>query len=208
MSQLEVLEVKSRDVFGKRRIRRMRAGGLVPAVLYGHQQEALPLCVEANAMMMLLRRGHQIVNLQGVANCEALVKEVQWNVWGNEILHVDFTRIDANEKIEVVIPVVLKGDAVGLREGGVVELLIHEVRVSCSASNVPDELVIRVGDLGLGQSISLEDITLPEGVELDLPADSVFVHCVEKKEEVLESSEITGAEPEVIARKKEEGAEE
>lgn len=205
MSELVVLEVKVRDTFGKRRIRRLRADGLVPANLYGHKQDPVNLMVDAGALSMVIRKGHQIVKLSGEATDEALIKEVQWNVWGNEILHVDFARIDANEKIRVTVPVVLKGDAVGVREGGVVEVLIHELEVECSALNVPDSIIINVSELALDQHIAVADVKFPEGVAVDLAADAVLVHCVEKKEDVDLTSEAAadGSEPEVIARKKE-----
>lgn len=203
MSELEVLEVKVRDTFGKRRIRRLRAGGFVPANLYGHKQDAVSLEVDAAALFMLLRRGHQIVKLSGAVEDEALIKEVQWNVWGNEILHVDFTRINANEKVKVVVPVVIKGEAAGLREGGVVELLIHEVEIECGALSIPENVVINVTKLGKGQSLTAADITLPEGVTAELAADAVVAQCVEKNEDVdMTSGAVDGAEPEVIARKK------
>ena len=203
MAQLEVLEVKVRDTFGKRRIRRLRATGMVPANLYGHKQETVNLMIDEAAMKMILRRGHQIVKLTGASSDEALIKEVQWNVWGNEILHVDFTRINANETVKATVPVVLKGDAAGLREGGVIETLIHEVEVECSAFNMPENIVISVTNLGLGQQITAADLKLPEGVTTDLAADTVMVVCVTKQEEVdMTSAVVDGAEPEVIARKK------
>lgn len=205
MAQLEVLEVKVRDTFGKRRVRRLRAGGLIPANLYGHKQDAVNLMVDEAAMKMILRHGHQIVQLAGACTDEALIKEVQWNVWGNEILHVDFARINANETVKATVPVVLKGDAAGLREGGVVETLIHEVEVECSALNMPENIVVNVKDLGLGQQITVADITLPEGVTVELAADAVVVACVAKQEEVdMTSGAVDGSEPEVIARKKAE----
>lgn len=203
MAQLEVLEVKVRDTFGKRRVRRLRATGMVPANLYGHKQETVNLMIDEATMKMILRRGHQIVKLTGASSDEALIKEVQWNVWGNEILHVDFTRINANETVKATVPVVLKGDAAGLREGGVIETLIHEVEVECSAFNMPENIVISVTNLGLGQQITAADLKLPEGVTTDLAADTVMVVCVTKQEEVdMTSAVVDGAEPEVIARKK------
>ena len=208
MSELEVLKVKNRDTFGKRRIRRLRDGGLVPANLYGHGQAAVSISVDAAEVGHLIRHGHHIVNLQGDVQGEALVKEVQWNTWGTEILHIDFARIDVNEKVQLTVPVVLKGDAPGLREGGVVEQLIHEVVVECSAVNVPDEIIVRVNELNLNEHITQAEVALPEGVTVDLAGDTLMVHCVEKREELPEeAADATGAEPEVIARKKEEEAE-
>ena len=209
MSELEVLEVKVRDTFGKRRIRRLREDGFVPANLYGHKQDAVNLMIDEVAMNNIIRRGHQIVKLAGAVADEALIKEVQWNVWGNQILHVDFARIDANEKIQVVVPVVLKGDAPGIREGGVVELLVHEVTIECSALNIPDNILVHVGELKLDQQLTLADVKLPEGVKVDLADDAVIVHCIEKKEEEeVAAAPADGTEPEVIARKKEEETEE
>ncbi len=202
MSELEVLEVKVRETFGKRRIRRLRAGGFVPANLYGHKQETVSLMVDEVAIGNILRHGHQIVKLAGASNDEALIKEVQWNVWGNEILHVDFTRIDANEKIKVVVPFVMKGEAAGVREGGVLEMLIHEVEVECSATNVPENIVVNVSDLTIGSQLTVANIAFPEGVVADLVADAVVVSCVVKNEEVAAAEEAGVGEPEVIARKK------
>ncbi|MDO4583624.1 MAG: 50S ribosomal protein L25 [Planctomycetia bacterium] len=209
MSALEVLEVKVRDTFGKRRVRRLRANGWIPAILYGHGQEVVNLSIPEKNLMTLMRHGHHIVNLSGEANGEALVKEVQWDVWGKEILHVDFTRINANEKIQLTVPVVLRGEAAGLKEGGVVDQLVHEVEVECSASNTPDEVVVRVSDLALGQNITVADVELPAEVKMLLPAETVLVQCHEKVEVEIElAAEVTGAEPEVIARKKETEEEE
>lgn len=203
MSELEVLEVKVRDTFGKRRIRRLRADGFVPANLYGHKQETVSLQVDAAALFMLLRRGHQIIKLSGACTDEVLIKEVQWNVWGNEIFHVDFTRINANEKLTVTVPVVLKGEAAGVREGGVVEVLVHEVEVECSAVNVPDNVTVSVAKLGLGQQITVADAALPAGITINAAAETVLIQCVAKNEEVnMETGAADGAEPEVIGRKK------
>jgi len=204
MAQLEVLEVKVRNTFGKRRIRRLRESGLIPANLYGHKQDPVNLAIDAGAMNMIIRRGHQIVKFAGDCTDEALIKEVQWNVWGNEILHVDFARIDANEKIKVTVPFVLKGDAVGIREGGVVEQLIHEAEVECSALNIPDALIVNISELALNQHVTVADVKMPEGVTCDLAADAVVVACVVKKEEVEAAAEAAEGEPEVIARKKAE----
>lgn len=209
MSALEVLEVKVRDTFGKRRVRRLRASGLIPAILYGHGQDAVNLSIPEKNLSTLIRRGHHIVNLSGEANGEALLKEVQWDVWGKEILHVDLTRINANEKIQLTVPVVLRGDAAGLKQGGVVEQLVHEVEVECSASNTPDEVFVRVGELELGQAITVADVELPAEVKILLSAETILVQCHEKVEmEIQPAAEVTGAEPEVIARKKEAEEEE
>ena len=208
MSELVKLEVKVRDTFGKRRIRRLRESGFIPACLYGHGQNPVNLSVATIALKNVLRHGHRILNLSGDGvSSEVLVKEVQWDTWGIEVLHVDFARIDANERITVTVPVVLKGEAAGLKEGGVVEQHVHDVEIECSAINMPESIIVRVGDLALDGSLSFNDVTLPEGVTIALAPETVIVSCYEKKEIDLEAEAIPGAaEPEVIARKKEEEA--
>ena len=209
MSELVSLNVEVRETFGKRRVRRMRADGFVPANLYGHGQEPVSLSIPVDAIANVVRQGHKLLNLTGGAQSEVLIKEVQWDVWGKEILHVDFARVDANERLTVTVPVVLKGDAVGRREGGVVEQHLHEIEIECSALNMPEHIIVRVNDLALNAAITLADVALPEGVTTELPAETVIVSCNPKKEvEEVAEGEAAAAEPEVIGKKKAEEEEE
>jgi len=200
------LAVESRDTIGKRRNRRLRRSGKIPAVLYGHGLENVPLCVDAEALTSAIRHGSRLVGLTGAVNESAFIRELQWDTWGTHIIHVDFTRISEHEIVEVRVNVELRGEAPGVREGGVVKQLIHEVELACPASAIPERIAVNINHLKLGESIALANLPLPEGAKI-LAADleAVVVHCdlpVEMPEEV--AAEAAPGEPEVIGAKEKE----
>jgi large subunit ribosomal protein L25 len=149
------------------------------------------------------------VNLIGALSESAFIRELQWDTYGTHVLHVDLTRISAHEKVEVEVPVELRGEAPGVREGGVVEQLVHQVRIDCPAGSIPDRLIVKINHLKLGDAITGAALELPANAQLLADPEDVIVHCivpVAKAEEVL--VEAAPGEPEVIGeRKKEEGEE-
>jgi large subunit ribosomal protein L25 len=147
-----------------------------------------------------------VVQLQGAAKGQALLQEVQWDTFQQHILHVDLLRVDAKELITVDVPVVLRGQAPGENEGGVIELLVHTLEIETSVANVPDQLHMNINDLHLGGSLKAEDIEdMPAGATVVGNVGATIVQCVEptvipEEEEVG----ITGAEPEIIGEKEDE----
>jgi len=124
-------------------------------------------------------------------------------------LHVDFTRISAHEKVQVEVPVEMRGEAPGLKEGGVVEQLLHQVQLECEATAIPDKLQVNVNHLNVEESITVGQLEIPPGAVVHGDPDEVVVQCVvplEVEEEEAPAEAV--AEPEVIGRKKEEEAEE
>lgn len=205
----EELNVELRQTRGKRNSRRMRNAGKIPAVLYGHGLECVDLSVPREAFNLVVRHGSRVVMLTGGVSEQAQVKEVQWNTWGNEVLHVDFTRVSADEKIEVTLPVELLGEAPGVKEGGIVEQLLHEVTLECPATAVPERLSVSLNHLALSGSITVSDLSIPAGARFLSDPSSIVVHCVEPtaaEEEVV--SEMGAIEPEVIGQKRTEESEE
>jgi large subunit ribosomal protein L25 len=207
----EQLTVKLREIQGKLNNRRLRRSGSVPAVLYGHGLENVKLQVPEEALGNALRHGSRLVELVGGVNESAFIRDLQWNTWGTQVLHVDFTRISADEEVEVTLTIELRGEAPGVREGGVVEHLIHQIEIACPAGAIPEKLKVNINHLKLEDKILLSQLELPQGARLltdDLEA--VMVQCVVPAELPEEGEGATGeAEPEVIgAKKEEEGAEE
>jgi large subunit ribosomal protein L25 len=201
----EAIAVEKRDLTGKRNNRRLRRSGYVPAILYGHGLENLSLKVNEHDLAAVIRHGSRVVDLTGAANESALIRQVAWDTFGLEILHVDFTRVSADERIEVKVPIELKGQAAGAKEGGVVELLIHEVEIECPALKIPDKIVVNINELKIEDSLTTSDLVLPEGVKLLSHEGEVVVHCVLPKEEAEAAPEVAApGEPEVIGRKPEE----
>jgi len=205
----EVLNVALRETRGKRNARRNRRNGSLPAVLYGHGLEAVSLLVKAEEFEAAVRHGVRVVKLAGAVDEQAFVRALQWDTWGTHVLHVDFTRISEHEKVEVRVAVALRGEAPGLKAGGVLKQLIHEVEIECEATAIPEKLFVSVNHLGLGQSITVGQLELPPGIVIFAEPDAVVVECVEPVEEAEEAAAGPAeGEPEVIGRKKEEGEEE
>ncbi len=198
----EQMLVELRDQRGKMNNRRLRRSGKIPAVLYGHGQENVCLHVSAETLSSALRHGSRLVDLTGAVNESAFIRETQWDTWGTHVLHVDFTRISADEVVEVSLNIELRGEAPGVREGGVVNQLIHSVNISCPAGAIPDKLQVNINHLKLEGKITLAELQIPQGAKLlvdDLEA--IIVQCEvpqELPEEVPAAAEAAAGEPEVI----------
>ncbi|MDA7979711.1 MAG: 50S ribosomal protein L25 [Pirellulales bacterium] len=202
--EVESLHVKRRTTRGTSNARRLRAAGSVPAVLYGHGEETVSIAVPATELSQALRHGSKFVDLAGDLSEKALLTDIQWDVWGNEVLHVDFTRVSADEKVQIQVPVELRGEAPGSKENGVVAHLIHEVTVECAATQVPEKIEVNINHLELDQQITVGDLKLPEGVTLDLQPEAVVVQCVPAQEEQEEEEVSASSEPEIIGRSESE----
>jgi len=198
------LKVELRQNRGRHHNRRLRRAGRIPGVLYGHRKENVSLAVPAESLDALVQRGNRLVTLTGAVSESAFIRDVQWDVWGTHVLHVDFTRISEHEKVEVQIAVELRGEAPGVREGGVVEQSIHQVEIECPASAIPEKLHVNINHLKLHDSITVADLILPEGAVVLGDSAAVVVQCVEPvelpEEEVVEA---VAGEPEVIGEDKE-----
>lgn len=205
----EVLHVSLREGRGTRYARKLRAEGKIPAVLYGHGKATVSISVPAEELETAIRHGSHLVDLQGEVTQSALIRDVQWDPFGVDVLHIDLTRVDAGETVEVTVPVELRGEAPGAREGGIVNHMLHEVTLECPVSSLVDKIVVNVNGLHLGQAILVSQLTLPEGARVEEDPEEVVVQCVEvaaAEEEAAAPGE--AAEPELIGRKPEAEEEE
>jgi len=194
------VEVKLRKETGTRASRKLRREGFVPAVLYGHGEKCVDLVATRDAVQAAVRHGSRIVELKGAVKTGALIRELQWDTFGVEPVHVDFLRVSATDRVKVKVPVDLKGECPGQRNGGVVSLILHEIELECRADAVPEKIHAAVGKLQLGGTIKVHDLELPAGAKALVDGDDAVVTCtvpVEKGEEAAAG----GAEPELIGRK-------
>jgi large subunit ribosomal protein L25 len=207
----ENLNVKRREKLGGGNNRRLRRSGHVPAVLYGHGEASVPLTIESSAIMNIIRHGHKLVRLQGDVSEGAFIKAVQWDVYGKDPIHIDLLRVSETELVRTTVTVELKGTAVGISEGGIIEFVLHELEIDCPAAAVPDKLIVNVNDLHLEQAIHARDVQLPAGATLVDDPDLVVVHCIAPH--VIEEAptaavaEPGAAEPELIRKEKPEDEE-
>jgi large subunit ribosomal protein L25 len=198
----DVLKVEKRERTGSAATRRLRRGGSVPAVLYGHGEENQHLAIPANQVNKVVRNHSKMVELSGDVKDTALVSNMQWDPLGIEVLHLDLIRVNLKEKVEVTVAIHTHGDPIGVREGGVFVENVHEVMISCPAGSIPDQVDLNINDLHVNANLTAADLELPADVELVTPADTVVAHVEEARLDVeeAEAGESVGAEPEVISK--------
>lgn len=208
MAELAVIPAKIRSQVGSNAVRRLRANGEIPAIIYGHKQDPVPLSVSADAVHSLLRHGaHGLLELDVAGAKEsAVIKSMQWDALGREILHVDFARVSRTERITVEVPVVLHGVAPGAADG-ILDHQLHTVELECSAADILEKVEVNVNSLQLNQAILVKDLVVPEGIKVLADPEQIVVQITEAAPEA-EAEELPGpAEPELI-RRPEEGQEE
>ncbi|MFO0958045.1 MAG: 50S ribosomal protein L25 [Isosphaeraceae bacterium] len=192
---------------GSRVSRRLRAQGRVPAIVYGHKQTPQPISVSREAVALLLKKASHLATLRIEGGSETvLVKDLQWDHLGKEILHVDFSRVSADERIETTVKLVATGQAPGQAAGGILEVLMHDLRVTCRAGAIPDEVRVDIGNLGVDEGIHVRDLSLPEGVESRDDKDKLVLHVTSRATQAIATTgEVAGPnEPEVIGKKEKE----
>ena len=169
MSEQLTLSAETRERAGKGASRAMRREGRVPAVVYGEKQEPLTIHLEEKALMKALSSGHfmnsvVMIDVAG-GQTRTLPKDVQFHPVTDRPLHVDFLRIAEHAKVTVEVPIRFVGEdnSPGLRRGGVLNAVRHELELICDASAMPDEVVIDLAGLDIGDSLHINQITLPEG---------------------------------------------
>jgi large subunit ribosomal protein L25 len=195
----DVLQVEIREKLGSLATRRLRRNGKVPAVLYGHGEANQHLAIPAADVTGLVRRHSKTVQLAGGLSETALVSDLQYDALGIQVLHMDLIRVNLQEKVVVTVPIHRQGDAPGALSGGLLLENMHQVEIRCPAGLIPDHVVIKVGDLQIGGHKFASDLTLPDGVELVTPGDTVIVH-IERPKTIDDAALTGGAEPEVIAK--------
>ncbi len=198
----ETIEVKKRDGLGSIAARKLRQSGQVPAILYGHGESNVNLSVNSDAITRLIHHGTKLLDLKGDVNETALLRDIQWDAFGIEVLHVDLTRVSKSEAVEVTIPIEVHGEAPGTNEGGVLAIVLHELTIECPASKIPETIEVSVSELHMGDQILAEQLKLPQGASLVTPASEMVLHIVaptvSEDEETAEE-----AEPELIRKEKE-----
>lgn len=188
------LTAEPREDVGSRSSRRARATGRVPVNVYGHGQGNASLTVDGHELTLALRTTTQLFTLMIDGKSEScLVREVQYDTFGQDVLHVDLTRIDLSEQVEVVVAIDFRGHAAGVAEGGNQSIQHPTLAVRCRADAIPESIVLDVSEMGIGDTVHAGEIELPDGVVLDdnhMAADEPIVSiAAAKAAEVTEEEE-------------------
>lgn len=204
----EVFNVTKRSTGGSQASKHLRRSGSIPAVLYGHGEASISLSVKREEVDAALRHSGKIVELKGEVSENALIRAVQWDTFGIDVLHIDLMRVSASETVDITLSLELRGEAAGSREGGIINFITHEIELTCPVSSIPEHLYVNIADLRLGGSIHANELKLPEGATLITDPQAVIVSCTAPM--VEPEGGVSGAvvEPELIRKPKEEGGKE
>lgn len=203
------IKAEPRSKMGSRYAARYRQSGHLPAVIYGHGTKPESVNLSAEAVIPQIEAGEKVFNLEmaGASGQMLLLKEVQFDYLGTNIIHADFARVDLNERVRTKVHVELTGDAKGLKSAGAI--LMHptsELEIECRVADLPDVIQVNVSDLEMNQSITADKVKLPSAdMKLVTDPHAIVAQIVEQKEEVVAEAAVVAtegaAEPEVIGEK-------
>lgn len=185
MSQDLLLKAERRTTLGKVETQRLRSSGRVPANIYGLGKPGVSASVCGDAVGKLVATLSSVVDVEVDGTVDkAVVQELQWDVFSTKVLHVDLRRVDPSGRATVDVPLELRGDAVGLKDGGAVRQLMKTVRIDCPDYRIPKSLVVRMGALQIGDTVKASDLHLPDHANLVTSADEVLVELYDARKAV------------------------
>ncbi len=208
---------ESRDSRGKNEARRLRSHGSMPAVLYGGPAGSSAVAVNPKELTRILnsKTGHNTIfnlSVTGKEDTPVMIVDWQYDPIKDSLLHVDLKRIDLSQRITVKVPVVTQGDPKGVKlQGGIHEIVTREIEIECLPDEIPEQFVVDVSELMIGQNIRVSDIPMSGSMKLMSVSDAIVSHVVSLKAEEATVAEVAvtpaAAEPEVIkkGKKEEEG---
>src|SRR5713226_5474316 len=218
-----IMEANPRTAGNKNEARRVRVSGKIPAVVYGAGKDSLPVTVDPRHVQRILNSdsGHNTIfdlNLNGGERTKAMIVDWQYEPIKGKLLHIDLKRIAMDKALRVNIPILLKGEAAGVKqEGGILEQMLREVEIECLPGDIPSHIDVDVSELTFGKVLRVADLPHNEKLKFLTDANQPVAHVRAGKEEVVAAPEAVAAEataapsePEVIKKGKqetEEGAE-
>ncbi|MBD3277882.1 MAG: 50S ribosomal protein L25/general stress protein Ctc [Candidatus Aegiribacteria sp.] len=204
------LKISERTQFGSRKARQLRRNGQIPSVVYGRGGNELNVTVDEKEFMDTIgySTSSGIIELKmgKKSPVTAIVKDVQWDILTDDPLHIDFLRVSADQIVSIPVHVHLENTPVGVNMGGVLEQALHEIIIKVRAKDIPSVITVDVQDLDVGGSIHLSEVSLPEGMVLDMDSDLVVASVVapsvakveveeeEEEEALLEGEELPEGE--------------
>jgi large subunit ribosomal protein L25 len=217
-----LLEAQPREAGTKNDARKVRRGGKIPAVVYGAGQDSLAITVDPRHVLRILHSetGHNTIfdlALSGGARAKAMIVDWQYEPIKGTLLHIDLKRIALDKVLRVSVPVILRGEAAGVKqEGGIMEQMLREVEIECLPGDIPSHIDADVSQLTFGKVLRVSELPQSDKIKFITDANQPVAHVTSVKEEVVATPDAAAAdaaapaEPEVIKKGKqdeEEGAE-
>ncbi|MBW5449046.1 50S ribosomal protein L25 [Cohnella sp. CFH 77786] len=182
------LKAERRQTASRGELRKLRKHGRVPGVIYGKGVEgAMPVAVDVKDLQMLLStHPHAVLELDvaGLGKENVLMSDVQRDSMSRDVLHVDFHKINLNESIKAPVRLEVSGKSAGEREGGLLQLVLHEMEVECLPKDLPDSIVLEIDNLLVGDTLTVADIRFPEGVMPTMDPDTVVAAILAPQKEM------------------------
>ena len=200
------LKAEIREHTGSKSAAKVRKQGRIPAIVYGHKKEPVAISLDVHNLVEGLHHGHRLMDVQiGKKRQKMIVKDLQYDYLGKDIIHVDLMRVDVTETVKVAVPIELKGTAKGAHEGGIITEHTDHLEIECRVTDIPETIVVSVKDMDVGDVLHAGDIELPEEVKLSSLPETLLVTCslVAAAKAVEEVEEEAPVAPEVIGEAKE-----
>jgi len=218
MSEQTVISAEMRDRAGKGAARAVRRAGRVPAVIYGDKKDPVMISLEPRELRKQLHTGHFFstvysIEIAGGETLRALPRDAQFHPVRDETLHVDFLRVSKLTRTNVMVhcSFINEDDSPGLKRGGLLNVVRHEVEVICGVDNIPEEFELDLTGLDIGDSLHASALKLPEGVELTITDRDFTIATIAapsvKSEEEEAAAEAAAAEAEEAAEEEESSEE-
>lgn len=175
--ELIELNAKTRETTGKGAARKLRAVKSIPAIVYGGKKESMKLSVDTTIFDKIIRDNGTSglffdLKIEGEQDKMVMLKDLQMDAFGLQYLHLDFHEIDMDAKVSVSVPVDTKGECIGVKEGGMLQIIRRELDILCKPKDTPESIVLDISELNIGDAIHVEDIDL--GDSIDIPAEVNF----------------------------------
>jgi len=215
-TDINILEAQKREAGNKNAARRVRVEGKIPAIVYGAGMDSTSVAVDSRQVLRILKSesGHNTIFDLALDNdrVKAMIVDWQFEPIKGQLLHVDLLRIAMDQKLTVTVPVVLKGEAEGVKQqGGILEQLLREVEIECLPADIPKAIEVDVSHLVFGVEVRVKDLAHSDKLKFLTDENQMIAHITSVKEEVAPAPEVvaeaaaaTPAEPEVIKKGKQE----
>ncbi|HEV7299951.1 MAG TPA: 50S ribosomal protein L25 [Tepidisphaeraceae bacterium] len=202
-SKTAQVSAETRTALGSRANKRLRDAGKLPGVIYGHKEAILPVTLPKKEVAGHINHGQHLFDIAIDGKSEkVLIKEVQYDHLGIDLIHVDFARVSLDEKVTLTVSIETKGEPKS--DTGVLQQIMNEIEIECLVTDIPDVIKVSVGDMQLDDVIHVKDLKLPQGVVALADEDQIVVQLKEITDSE-DAAEADAAEPEVIGKAKEDG---
>jgi len=201
MEKVLRLKAEIRKQTGSKAATSVRKQGRIPAIVYGHKQEPAAISLDAHDFVEGLHHGHRLMDVQiDKKPQKVIVKDLQYDHLGKDIIHADLMRVEAGETITVTVPIELKGTAKGAEGGGIIQEHIDHLEIECKVTDIPESIVVSVKDINVGDALHARDIELPDGIKLVSDPEMLMITCslVAAAKSTEELEEEAPVAPEVI----------